>query len=54
MNREEDIEELKKEMLDIYDPITDNSKAIILSKERGPSKNFLEWFLKLEALIKKR
>jgi hypothetical protein len=47
INREEDVAELSKEMLDVYDPITDPSK-VLSSKEKGQSKNFLNWFMELE------
>jgi hypothetical protein len=52
INKVEEIEELKKEMIGIYDPFTDSKKALPVPTKQGPSEAFLTWFLQVEKKIK--
>ena len=52
INKVEEIEEMKKEMLGIYDPFTDNKKALAVPTKQGPSEELLKFLMKIETQIK--
>jgi len=52
INKIEEIEEMKKEMIGVYDPFSDSKKALSVPTKQGPSDELLKFFLNVEKRLK--